>query len=185
MSPRTLVAGIGNIFLSDDAFGTEVVARLATKPLPIDVRVVDFGVRGLHLAYELLDGYDRLVLVDAVPMGAAPGTLAVIEPSTAGDDGPDEAAAATLDAHSMSPDAVFATLDRLGGSVGQIYIVGCQPASLDEGIGLTPSVAAAVDGAVQICRELVESPLPPDLGAESAPMAPVALSAQPGKGTRK
>ena len=77
---RVLVAGIGNIFLGDDGFGVEVASRLAARPLPDGVRVEDFGIRGVHLAYELLDGYDVLVLVDAVPIGEAPGTVAVIEP---------------------------------------------------------------------------------------------------------
>ena len=80
MTRRVLVAGIGNIFLSDDGFGVEVATRLAARTLPDGVRVEDFGIRGVHLAYELLDGYDALVLIDAVPMGEPPGTLAVIEP---------------------------------------------------------------------------------------------------------
>ena len=75
-----LVAGIGNIFLGDDGFGVEVAQRLADRPMPEGVQVADFGIRGVHLAYELLDGYDALVLVDAVPMGEPPGTVAVIEP---------------------------------------------------------------------------------------------------------
>ena len=78
---HTLVAGIGNLFLSDDAFGVEVSQRLSRRALPDGVRVEDFGIRGIHLAYELLDGYDTLILVDAVPMGEPPGTLAVIEPA--------------------------------------------------------------------------------------------------------
>ena len=79
-----LVAGIGNIFLADDGFGVEVAQRLRRPALPDGVRVEDFGIRGVHLAYELLDGYDALVLVDAVPMGEPPGTVAVIEPELAG-----------------------------------------------------------------------------------------------------
>ena len=79
-APRVLVAGIGNIFFGDDAFGVEVAQRLAGRPMPEGVKVVDFGIRGVHLAYELLDGYDALVLVDALPMGEPPGTVAVIEP---------------------------------------------------------------------------------------------------------
>ena len=82
MTRRTLVAGIGNVFLSDDAFGVEVAHRLSGRELPEGVRVEDYGIRGMHLAYDLLDGYDALVLVDAVPMGEPPGTLAVIEPDS-------------------------------------------------------------------------------------------------------
>lgn len=154
MSGRVLVAGIGNVFLSDDGFGVEVANRLAVGPLPDGLRVVDFGIRGVHLAYELLDGYDGLVLVDAVPMDEPPGTVAVIVPDADGtvtsvDDGP-----AVVDAHSMSPDVVLGTLARLGGSVERTYVVGCQPATLEEGMGLSPPVAAAVDGAVELCRRL-------------------------------
>ena len=84
MSGRTLVAGIGNVFLSDDAFGVEVANRLNGRALPDGVRAEDFGIRGIHLAYELLEGYDALVLIDAVPMSEPPGTLAVIEPEYGG-----------------------------------------------------------------------------------------------------
>ena len=111
---RTLVAGIGNIFLGDDGFGVEVATRLAAAgPPPDGVTVAEYGIRGVHLAYELLDGYDVLVLVDALPMGEAPGTLAVIEaepvPTPA-----DPAAAPVVDAHSMSPAAVLTALAGLG-----------------------------------------------------------------------
>jgi hydrogenase maturation protease len=155
MRPRTdlLVAGIGNIFLSDDGFGVEVVSRLSRQPVPPGVRVADFGIRGVHLAYELLDGNRGLILVDAVPMGEPPGTVALIEPDC-GEPG-DGAEAPVVDAHSMSPEVVLATLDRLGGNLEQVYVLACQPASLDEGIGLSPPVAAAVDGAVDLCRQLL------------------------------
>jgi hydrogenase maturation protease len=157
VSARVLVAGIGNVFLSDDAFGVELAGRLAGLPLPEGVRVEDFGIRGIHLAYELLDGYDTLVLLDAVPMGEAPGTLALIEPERAATGGAEgvDADAPAVDAHTMSPDVVLATLDRLGGSVERVVIVGCQPADLREGMGLTPAVHEAVDGAVDLCLDLL------------------------------
>ena len=157
MSRRVLVAGIGNIFLGDDGFGPEVARRLGGQVVPDGVRVADFGIRGVHLAYELLGGYDALVLVDAVPLGEAPGTLAVIEPEapTALDDQRD-GVAPVVDAHSMSPAVVLDTLAGLGGTVGRIVVVGCQPATLDEGIGLSPPVAAAVDPAVDLCRRLLD-----------------------------
>ena len=170
MSDHTLVAGIGNVFLSDDAFGVEVAQRLAERPLPEGVRAEDYGIRGIHLAYELLEGYDTLVLVDAVPLGQAPGTLAVIEPkndasASAGTEGgasgvnevPDPTAVPMVDAHTMGPDVVLATLARLGGSVGRIVIVGCQPAELREGMGLSPAVAAVVDDAADLCVEVLEA----------------------------
>jgi hydrogenase maturation protease len=144
---RVLVAGIGNIFLSDDGFGVEVAQRLLTRPVPEGVHVEDFGIRGVHLAYELLDGYETLVLVDAVPMGEAPGTVALLEPELSeleiGDD-----PAPTLEAHSMSPGVVFDMLAGLGGKVDRILIVGCEPATVEEGIGLSDVVAASVDRAI-------------------------------------
>jgi hydrogenase maturation protease len=162
MTRRVLVAGIGNIFQSDDAFGIEVATVLAGWTLPPGVRVEDFGIRGVHLAYELLEDYDGLVMIDAVPMGEPPGTLAVIEPeldsvetSGAGGD------ALVVDAHTMNPDVVLATLHRLGGSVEKILIVGCQPADLQDGMGLTPAVAAAVEDAAQLCFQLVSEMVEP------------------------
>jgi len=173
MSGGVLVAGIGNIFQTDDAFGVEVAARLSTRTLPPGVRVEDFGIRGLHLAYELLNGYDGLVLIDAVPMGEPAGTLAIIQPEVERTDTP------AIDAHTMSPDAVLASLAGLGGSVEKIFIVGCQPADLQEGMGLTPAVAAAVDAAVDLCLELVAD-LVADLVAELVADLVVPI----GKGTR-
>jgi hydrogenase maturation protease len=155
VSRGVLVAGIGNIFQTDDAFGVEVARRLTTRRLPRGVRVEDFGIRGVHLAYELLDGYQGLVLIDAVPMGEPAGTLAVIAPEVRLGPGSGEDMAPVVDAHTMNPEVVLATLARLGGSVETILIVGCQPANLQEGMGLTPAVAAAVDEAVEMCCQLV------------------------------
>jgi hydrogenase maturation protease len=172
MSGGVLVAGIGNIFQTDDAFGVEVANRLSTRALPAGVRVEDFGIRGLHLAYELLNGYDGLVLIDAVPMGEPAGTLAIIEPEVEPADG----VRPMVDAHTMSPDAVLASLAGLGGSVEKIFIIGCQPENLQEGMGLTAPVAAALDAAVDLCLALVS-----DL-VEPVGIAPVGI-APTGKGT--
>ncbi len=150
-----LIAGIGNVLQRDDGFGVEVVRRLMDRPVPDGVRVADFGIRGVHLAYELLDGYDALVLVDAVPIGEPPGTVVVIEPE------PIPATDAVVDAHSMGPDVVLATLARLGAEVNRIRVVGCQPATLEEGVGLSAPVAAAVEGAVDLCLELVADTVQP------------------------
>jgi hydrogenase maturation protease len=164
-APRVLVAGIGNIFFGDDAFGVEVAQRLAGRPLPDGVKVVDFGIRGVHLAYELLDGYDALVLVDALPMGEPPGTVAVIEPELDGEDAADDTAhdtahdtepSAPLEAHSMSPAVVLAMVAGLGARVGRVLIVGCQPAVVDEGIGLSPVIGAAVDTGVATVIEVLD-----------------------------
>jgi hydrogenase maturation protease len=158
---RILVAGIGNVFLSDDAFGVEVSHLLARRALPDGVRVEDYGIRGIHLAYDLLEGYDALVLVDAVPMGEPPGTLVVMEPDpaigrpTLSSSNSDGDSGVAVDAHTMSPDIVLATLARLGGSVDRIVIVGCQPGELDEGMGLSPAVQTAITAAVDLCVEVV------------------------------
>jgi hydrogenase maturation protease len=157
---KILVAGIGNIFLSDDGFGVEVANRLATEQFPSEVKVSDFGIRGVHLAYELLDGYDALVLIDAVDLRDAPGTLAIIEPEKFGPDQTGEDFSG-VDAHNMGPEVVLGTLANLGGSVDQIFVVGCQPETLEEGMGLSPAVAESVDPAVQLCKTLVADILRP------------------------
>ncbi|MEU9253014.1 hydrogenase maturation protease [Streptomyces sp. NPDC048270] len=155
MSGGTLVAGIGNVFLGDDGFGVETVRALSAHRLPDGVEVVDFGVRGVHLAYQLLDGYDTLVMVDATARGGEPGTLYLIEAD--GSAGP---AGAVLDGHHMSPDAVLALLDTLCAGTGTVpprrtFVVGCEPASVEEGIGLSPPVAAAVPLAARMVLDLL------------------------------
>jgi hydrogenase maturation protease len=165
----TLVAGIGNIFNRDDGFGSEVAQRLLAQPLPPDVRVEDYGIRGMHLALDLLDGCDLLVLVDALATDDAPGTLCVLEPDPAG------AGAEPLDAHRMDPQSVLAMVADLGGTVGRVLVVGCQPADLDDGIGLSPIVAASVDGAVRLVADLIaerNTPCSVDSSSSSPPSAP-------------
>ncbi len=151
MSRRVLVAGVGNLFLGDDGFGPEVARRLAGADLPEGVEVVDVGIRGVHLAYQLLDGYDLVVLVDASPRGGEPGSVYVIEPTV--DAG--GAQAAMVDAHDMGPGAVLALLEALGGTPGRVLVVGCEPAEVTERIGLSEPVACAVDRAAEVVRELV------------------------------
>ncbi|MGW6356040.1 hydrogenase maturation protease [Streptomyces sp. NPDC055092] len=163
---RTLVAGVGNIFLGDDGFGVETVRVLATHQLPAHVEVVDIGVRGVHLAYQLLDGYDTLVLVDATARGGDPGTLYRIEVDSPGDIAPQ---GPVLDGHHMSPDAVLALLETLcsgtgGTPPGRTVVVGCEPASLEEGIGLSAPVAAAVTEAVRVIQEIVRESQSPAVG---------------------
>jgi hydrogenase maturation protease len=151
---RVLVAGVGNVFLGDDGFGVEVVRRLGSASLPANVDVADYGIRGVHLAYDLLDGrHDTLILVDAVPMGEAPGALALME-ALVEEASPDSADGAVVDGHGMDPRAVLALLHTLGGDVGRVLVVGCQPARLDEGMGLSDPVAAALDDAVRLVADL-------------------------------
>jgi hydrogenase maturation protease len=155
--PRVLVAGIGNIFLGDDGFGVAVAESLARAPIPAGARVEDFGIRGIHLAYELLDDYDVLVLVDAVPLGEPAGTVAVIEaelPPRADVDA--ESEAPPLDAHTMNPQIVLQMLANLEGSVDRVLVVGCQPGVIDEAIGLSPPVAEAVERATMVVLDLLD-----------------------------
>jgi hydrogenase maturation protease len=154
VKPRILVAGIGNIFFADDAFGPAVLARLVRAPID-GVRCEDFGIRGLHLAFELLDGYAAAVIVDAVSRGGAPGTLYVIEP-------PEPVEATEPDAHRMDLDSVFGFVRRLGGTPPPMTIVGCEPESLEEGGEITATVSRAVEAAVplvgRIVKQLLEQP---------------------------
>jgi hydrogenase maturation protease len=168
--PRTLVAGIGNIFLGDDAFGVEVTRRLAGKSRAHEgVRIVDFGIRGFDLAFALLDGCERAILVDATPRGGTPGTLYVIEPDA------DEEAAA-IDTHSMDPMKVLRLARTLGGQLPPIRIVGCEPAtfgSLEEPImGLSEPVQGAVDEAVRLIESLIAARW--ESGCETETAAPSA-----------
>jgi len=144
-----LVAGIGNIFNGDDGFGSEVAQRLVRRPMPDRVHVEDYGIRGVHLAYEMLEGYDLVVLIDALSRGEPPGTLFVLEPDVDLDDVP------PLDSHQMDPQAVLGMVAELGGEVGRLLLVGCEPADMGEGIGLSPAVSAAVDDAARLVTELV------------------------------
>jgi hydrogenase maturation protease len=148
---RVMVAGVGNIFLADDGFGVEVVRRLNAEMLPAGVEVEDYGIRGMHLAFQLLEGYDTLILIDAVQRGDQPGTIFVIEPNF--DKQPVNPA---TDAHSMNPEAVLGTLAALGGRVGRVVVVGCEPEELVERIGLSVVVSRAVDEAVSVVRKLID-----------------------------
>jgi hydrogenase maturation protease len=150
------VAGVGNIFLADDAFGPEVIRALARRPLPPGVRVRDFGIRGLDLAYELLDGYRTAVLVDAAPRGHRPGTLSLIEPEL-----PGATAAAPPEAHGMDPARVLALAAHLGdGPLPRVLLLACEPLvrpAGDEDVtaGLSAPVREAVDRAVTALHTVV------------------------------
>jgi hydrogenase maturation protease len=150
MSARILVAGIGNIFLGDDGFGSEVVRNTELPQDDPNVRVLDYGIRGMHLAYDLLEEWDTLVLVDAIPNRGKPGTLHVFQADhQSGSDTPG------LDGHSMDPAAVFASLRALGGAPPYTVVVGCEAGGVEEGMGLTESVARAVPRAARAVEEIV------------------------------
>jgi hydrogenase maturation protease len=150
-----LIAGIGNIFLGDDAFGVEVAKRLALRPLPPDVRVVDFGIRGIDLTYALLDDYNQVILVDAVQRGGRPGTLYIIEPLLE--------SAGAMQTHEMAPAKVLAAAKAMGAALTNVVIVGCEPedfGSEDEPrMGLSRAAEAAVEEAVTLIESMVAKAL--------------------------
>lgn len=153
--PTILVAGIGNIFHGDDAFGVEVVKRLANRELPKGVRVADFGIRGLDLAYALQDGYETAILVDACPRSEPPGTVFVIEPDL---NAPDLNERGMIEAHSMNPVNVIRTAKAMNAPLKRVLLVACEPETLggEEGhMGLSSPVEAAVDEAIRLIEELV------------------------------
>jgi len=154
--PSVLIACIGNIFLGDDGFGCEVARQLTQRSWPDNVKVVDFGIRGLDLAYALLEGHDVTIFVDATPCGQQPGTLYTIEPAL--EEIESIEAAAVVDAHSMDPMKVLSMVKSMGGQFKKTLLVGCEPATFgpEEGqMGLSEPVAAAVPEAVKVVESLV------------------------------
>jgi hydrogenase maturation protease len=145
-----LIAGIGNAWLRDDGFGGEVIKRLTERELPDDVVVLDFGTGGLDLAYEVMRGYDALVLVDVSRQGGEPGTLYLMEPDR------DEIAAGIedgeiIDPHSMDPQTVLRFVKTVGGWPGKVVVIACEPAAVEEmGLGLSEPVRAAIDRAAEL-----------------------------------
>jgi len=155
--PRILVACIGNIFLGDDGFGTEVARRLASRPLPADVVLKDFGIRGVDLSYALLEPYELVILVDACAQGGEPGSVYLIAPDTSDSDVSGRVPA-SLDMHGMNPMNVLRTIQSMGSAPSRILIVGCEPADLggEEGrLGLSDPVHAAVDEAIAMIETLI------------------------------
>jgi len=162
MPRRVLVAGIGNIFLGDDGFGVEVVRRLSSRELPEGVEVVDFGIRGMDLAYALHDDYDLIVFVDATPRGGEPGTVYLIEPEI------EEDGAVSLDTHGMDPVKVIKLSRTLGARPARTLVVGCEPQMVpgrrggsethpydDMLMELSEPVHAAVEEAANLVESLV------------------------------
>jgi len=151
MTSRILIAGIGNIFLGDDGFGPEVLRRVFDRVNGSDaVRATDYGIGGMHLAYDLLEDWDALVLVDAIPNRGSPGTVHVFEADHGSPDTP-----AGLDAHGMDPATVFASLRALGGTPPRTIVVGCEVADVDDGMGLSEPVEAAVPEAARAVESAV------------------------------
>ena len=151
---RVLVAGIGNVFLGDDGFGVEAATRLASRKLPAGADVVDFGIRGMDLAYALQEGYEAAIFIDATPRGDAPGTLYVIEPELDTDD-------VSPEAHGMDPVKVLALAKTLGRVPDRILVVGCEPQtrlsveSEELVMELSEPVRASIDEAVRLVESLL------------------------------
>ncbi|HMG03989.1 MAG TPA: hydrogenase maturation protease [Chthoniobacterales bacterium] len=163
-----LVAGIGNIFFGDDAFGCEVAAELLKRPLPPEVRVIDFGIRSYDLAYAIMDGPDATILVDATPQGKEPGTILLIEPDLNSLDSENDE---VVNAHSMNPVRVLQMVRSMGGKPGRLYLVGCEPAVLEpeEGaMGLSETLRAAVPKALEMIESLVHDLLAEKSDTENA-----------------
>ena len=158
MKGKVLVAGIGNIFLGDDAFGVEVVNRLTQLSMPGHVCVADFGTRSFDLAYALMEDWELVILVNALPRGGEPGTLYSFEPELPKRDEPASLDAHTMDLHTIDPVAVLRLVKALGGEVGHMLVVGCEPASVepdaDGNISLSKPVNTAIDEAVRMIEEL-------------------------------
>jgi hydrogenase maturation protease len=157
MGERILVAGIGNIFLADDGFGVEVVKRLAERELPEGVEVVDFGIRGLDLAYALHEGYEVVIFVDATPRGEEPGTVYVIEAEI------EEEGEVALDTHGMDPVKVLRFARAMGAKPVRTLVVGCEPQLVLSGenyddmlMELSEPVRAAVGEAAKLVESLVK-----------------------------
>jgi len=151
---RILVAGIGNIFFGDDAFGCEVAAELTKRSWPDGVNIVDFGIRAYDLAYAIMDGYDATVLIDAAPRGENPGTVYLLELDP---DKVDASGDEIADAHALTPVRVLQLIRALGGRAKNLYLVGCEPARLDgEGvIGLSDEIRNAVPVAVKMIEKIL------------------------------
>jgi hydrogenase maturation protease len=155
MTAKILVAGVGNIFLGDDGFGVEVALALSDRQLPESVKVKDFGIRGFDLAYALLDPWDAVIIVDALPRGEAAGTLYVVEPDLAALAG---AASAAINPHGMDPVRVLNLAASQGTISAQVLVVGCEPQDfgdeLEGRMGLSAPVQAAVEEAAKMVLEL-------------------------------
>jgi hydrogenase maturation protease len=157
MKDHVLIAGLGNIFLGDDAFGVEVARVMATRALPERTVVRDFGIRSFDLAYALLNDWSAVILVDALSRDEEPGTLFIIEPDVS--ELADASQTATFDGHSMDPVTVLRLAQTFGEIRPKILVVGCEPADLggDEGcMGLSPQVEAAIEETVVMVEELVQ-----------------------------
>lgn len=165
--PQILIAGLGNIFFGDDAFGCEVARRLVERQWPPGVRVADFGIRGIDLAYALTSGCEFAILIDAMPRGGDPGDLYVVEPAIRPSDFQLESAMPLWDAHTMNPEKVLQLAQSFGGEVATVVVVGCEPAIADEDADIQAGLSAPVSAVIEPAIELIESILEEQLTSRS------------------
>ncbi len=158
MSPSILIAGVGNIFLGDDAFGVEAARALVARALPEGVSVVDYGIRGFDLAYALLDPWDAVIIVDALQRGGTPGTLYTLEPDLSSMISP-QLPEMMMNPHGMDPVRVLQLAFSMGTVSARVYVVGCEPADfgdeLEGRMGLSETVQSSIEEAVQMVESLV------------------------------
>ena len=153
---RILVAGVGNAWVRDDGFGGEVARRLAQRELPADVAVMDVGTGGLDLAYEVMRGYEALVILDVSRQGGDPGTLYVIEPEEASVEGAIEDGE-VINPHGMDPRTVLRFVKSVGAWPGRVIVIACEPAEVEEvGLGLSQQVEEAVERAIELVVETID-----------------------------
>ena len=152
LESRIAVAGFGNVLLGDDGFGVEVIKRLRNFPLPAEVETLDIGIGGLELVLKLMDGFNEMIVVDAVRRGNAPGTLYLFPPGEA--DlycRPEE----RIDPHLAEPTGSMRMALKLGILPKKIVVVGCEPESCALRLGLSRPVRAAVEDAVEKIRDII------------------------------
>ncbi|WP_242614705.1 hydrogenase maturation protease [Actinomadura roseirufa] len=162
---RVLVAGIGNVFHGDDGFGVEAVRRLAERPAPPGVDVIDFGIRGIDLMYALQGGYATVVLVDAAERGHPPGTVSLVEPGPGGLEG------AAVDGHGLDPARVLRLARESGSVPPRVLLVACEPSGPVTAdtweMALSAPVAAAVDEAVRMIERILAEETAGEPGREA------------------
>jgi len=154
---KILIAGVGNVLRGDDGFGVAVAQVIARGGIvPGEVTVFESGIAGIPLVQELMDGYDALIVVDAVERGGAPGTIYVIEPDIPAPGRIDPAALhqSLADAHYADPSRVLMLAKALGVLPPKVFIIGCQPAGYDE---LGAELSGPVRGAVAVAVERIET----------------------------
>jgi len=156
--PRILIAGIGNIFLGDDAFGCEVIRELLARSRFNDAVITDFGIRGIDLLYELLNQWDLVILIDACARGSTPGTIYLLEPEL---DSPAEHTPAQIDPHSLDPVRVLRAAQSMGATFNRVLLIACEPSPLpgddkEFPTDLSPAVRAAIPSAVALVESTLE-----------------------------